>query len=87
MCEVAEEEMAIDVGEKLQSLYLKRSLTNRLFLKKQLYIVHIDETKDLRKHMDAFNKIIFYLKNVDVKVEEEDQNIILLSSLPKYMRI
>lgn len=43
----------------------------------------MEETKDLRKHMDDFNKIILDLKNVDVRIEEEDQAIILLSSLPK----
>ncbi|KAL0927607.1 hypothetical protein M5K25_001797 [Dendrobium thyrsiflorum] len=32
----------------------------------------IDETKGLRKHMDEFNKILFYLKNVDrLEIKEE----------------
>lgn len=33
--------------------------------------------------MDDFNKIIFDLKNIGIKIEEYDQAIMLLSSLPK----
>ena len=33
--------------------------------------------------MYEFNKIIDNLENVDVKMEDEDQPIILLSALPK----
>uniref|UniRef100_A0A1D1Z793 Retrovirus-related Pol polyprotein from transposon TNT 1-94 n=1 Tax=Anthurium amnicola TaxID=1678845 RepID=A0A1D1Z793_9ARAE len=38
---------------------------------------------DLLEHMNFFNKLISQLRSVDVKVEEEDQALILLSSLPK----
>ena len=62
---------------------MKRSPANRLYLKKRLYSLHVDETKELRKHIDEFNKVILDLKNIDVKIEEEDQAILLLSSLPK----
>ena len=62
---------------------MKRSLANRLYLKKRLCSLHMDETKELRKHIDEFNKVILDLKNIDVKIEEEDQAILLLSSLPK----
>ena len=43
----------------------------------------MDETKELRKHIDEFNKVILDLNNIDVKIEDEDQAILLLSSLPK----
>ncbi|KAI0516312.1 hypothetical protein KFK09_008984 [Dendrobium nobile] len=43
----------------------------------------MEENQELRKHLDDFNKLILDLRNVDVKIDEEDQGIILLSSLPK----
>ena len=62
---------------------MKKSLANRLYLKKKLYTLQMEDTKDLRKHLDEFNKIMLNLNSISVKIEEEDQAIILLSSLPK----
>ena len=55
---------------------MKRSSTNRLYLKKQLYTLHMDGGKDFKKHLDDFNGIMLDLI-------KGDQEIILLSSLPK----
>ncbi|PKU65892.1 Retrovirus-related Pol polyprotein from transposon TNT 1-94 [Dendrobium catenatum] len=81
--EVVEEDSALEVWRKLESIYMKRSLTNQQFWKKQLYTLQMEEAKELRKHLDDFTKQILDLKNVDVVIDEEDQGIILLSSLPK----
>ena len=43
----------------------------------------MDDTKEMRKHLDDFNKIILDLNGIGVKIEEEDQAILLLNSLPK----
>ena len=59
------------------------SLANRLYLKKKLYTLQMEEGKDMRKHLDEFNKIMLNLNKIGVKLEEEDHAIILLSSLPK----
>ena len=41
------------------------------------------EGKSIEDQMDEFNKIIDDLENVDVKMKDKDQAIILLSALPK----
>ena len=81
--EVSDEETALGLWEKLASIYLKKSLANKLYLKKKLFTLTMDDTKELRKHLDDFNRIVLDLNNIGVKLEEEDQAIILLSSLPK----
>uniref|UniRef100_A0A803QJK4 Retrovirus-related Pol polyprotein from transposon TNT 1-94 n=1 Tax=Cannabis sativa TaxID=3483 RepID=A0A803QJK4_CANSA len=81
--EVSSEETALGLWEKLALIYLKKSLANKLHLKKKLYTMRMDETKDLKKHLDEFNKIILDLSNICVKIEDEDQGILLLSRLPK----
>ena len=81
--EVADEEEALGLWNKLASIYMKKSLANKLYLKKKLYTLRMEESRELRKDLDDFNKIILDLNNLGVKIDEEDQAIILLSSLPK----
>ncbi|KAM6542471.1 hypothetical protein CsatB_006918 [Cannabis sativa] len=80
--EVSDEEKALGLWNKLSSIYMKKSLANK-YLKKRLYTLKMDETRELRRHLDDFNKIILDLNNLGVKIDDEDQAIILLSSLPK----
>src|ERR1044072_309469 len=58
------------------------SLTNRLYLKKRIYTLQMQEGKPIKDHLDEFNKVILDLKNSDVKIDDEDQAILLLCSLP-----
>lgn len=43
----------------------------------------MEEGYVIRKHMDEFNKIILDLKNINIRIDEEDCAILLLSSLPR----
>jgi len=67
---------------KLKSLYITKSLSNKFFLKKQLYSLRIKEGKPILQHLNAFNRILSNL-TLEVKLEEEDKALILLSSLPQ----
>lgn len=59
--EVSNEDSTVEVCDKLKSIFLKGSLANRLILKKKLCTLVMEKLKDLRRHMDDFNSIIFYL--------------------------
>ncbi|KAM3338113.1 putative protein isoform X1 [Capsicum galapagoense] len=80
--EVASETTAKGMREKLKSLYMKRTVENRLYLKQKLYTIRMDENTSILSHLDAFDSILMDLSNIDVKVEEEDQVVLLIYSLP-----
>ena len=56
--EVAEIEAADELWKRLETLYMKKSLTNRLFLKQRLYTFKMEEDMSINKQLDRFNKII-----------------------------
>ncbi|GJU69287.1 retrovirus-related pol polyprotein from transposon TNT 1-94 [Tanacetum coccineum] len=80
--EVADEETAAGVWKKLEKLYMKTSLKNKLLLKQRLFSLRMKEGSALKDHLDALNSILMDLKNVEVKIDNEDVALILLVSLP-----
>lgn len=81
--EVAREKTAAGVWMKLESLYMTKSFTNRLFMKQKLYAYKITEDRSMEDQIDEFNKALDDLENLDVKLEDEDKAILLLNALPK----
>ncbi|KAJ4715159.1 Retrovirus-related Pol polyprotein from transposon TNT 1-94 [Melia azedarach] len=79
---VVEEETAQGLWVKLEGLYMTKSLTNKLLLKQRLFSLRMQEGMPLRYHLDQLNTILLELRNIDVKVEDEDATLILLVSLP-----
>jgi hypothetical protein len=82
MYHVMDEESLTAVWLKLESLYMSKSLTNKLYLKQRLYGLKMAEGLDLSQLINVFNQIIGDLKRVDVKFKDEDKVLMLLNSLP-----
>ncbi|GKB82922.1 zinc finger, CCHC-type containing protein [Tanacetum coccineum] len=80
--EVTKETTAAGIWTKLTSLYMTKSLANRLYLKKKLYTYYMSPGTKLGDHIDEFNKLILDLANIDTEMEDEDQALMLLTSLP-----
>lgn len=80
--EVAKEETPATLWLKLESPYMTKSLTNKLRLKQQLYMLRMVEATSIRSHLDTFT-IIMDLKNLEVKIDDEDKALLLLHSLPR----
>ena len=64
--EVADEDTAAGLWIKLESLYMTKSLTNKLLLKQRLFSLRMKEGSVLKDHLDELNSILMDLKNVEV---------------------
>ena len=51
-------------------------------MKKQIYSLLMKDGSDFLEHLNAFNMLITQLKNFGVNLEEKDNAILLLASLP-----
>ncbi|GJW13181.1 retrovirus-related pol polyprotein from transposon TNT 1-94 [Tanacetum coccineum] len=80
--EVTGETTAAGVWSKLETLYMTKSLANKLYLKKKLYTFYMPAGRKISEHIDEFNKIVLDLTNIEVKFEDEDLALLLLTSLP-----
>jgi len=80
--EVVDEETAAKLWKKLESLYMKKSHTNRLYLKQRLYTLKMKWGMPL-----CDQALILEMKNIDIKVDDEDQTLILLCSIPNIFDI
>ena len=79
--EVSKEVTTASLWLKIESIYMTKSLVKRLFLKQKLFGYKITAGKTMEENLDDFLKIIFDLENIEVKVEDEDQALLLLQSL------
>ena len=80
MHNVMDKKMIMGLWSKLET-YMTKSFSNKLYLKKQLYELRMNEGTTVLEHLNFFNKVISELLAVHVKIDEEDKALILLSSL------
>lgn len=79
---VLDEKTGNSLWKRLGSVYQAKSLVNKLFLRKNLYSLRMEEGGSVREHLNAFNLLVAQLASSGVKIEEEDQCMTLLCSLP-----
>ena len=79
--EVSKEKIAIAIWLKLKNMYMTKSLANMLYLKQKLYTFKMSTWRSLEDHLNDFNKIILDLENIEIKLDVEDQAVLLLRSL------
>ena len=79
--EVCDQTTTPGIWKKLEVLYMKKSLTNHLYFKQHLYQLKMRSGTPVSDHVDLFNQIIMDLHNVNVRIEDEDQALLLLYSL------
>ena len=60
-----------------------RSLPNRIYLKQNFFGFKMHEGKLIDENIDEFTKLVLDLESLGVKIEDEDQAMIFLNSLPK----
>ena len=80
--EITKERTAAGIWKKLETLYMTKSLANRLYLKKKLYTFHMHPGKSQSEHIDEFHKLVGDLAAIDIAISDEDQALLLLTSLP-----
>ncbi|KAL8477708.1 hypothetical protein ACS0TY_029850 [Phlomoides rotata] len=81
--EVSKEKTTIDVWNKFESLYQTKSVSNKLYVKQKLLNFRMSEDRNLSEQLDTFNRYVDNLKDLGVKLEDDDKALMILNALPK----
>lgn len=71
-----------DLWKKLGDVYEANSLVSKLFLRKNMYSLKMEDGGSIVDHLNAFNMIVARVGYASDKIEEEDHCMLLLCSLP-----
>lgn len=81
--EISSETTARGIWNKLEELYLTKSLTNRLILLRTFFTYKMKEGTPIKSHLNVLDDLIMKMKSVDLKIDEEQMVMFLLCSLPE----
>ncbi|KAH9685060.1 hypothetical protein KPL70_013801 [Citrus sinensis] len=81
--EVAKEKTVADLWAKLETIYMTKSLTNRLHIKKRMFTLKMAEGSSLDDYIDEFNRVCDTLETIDESLSDESKALLLVSSLPQ----
>jgi len=81
--EVAKEKTVADLWAKLETIYMTKSLANRLHIKKRMFTLKMAEGSSLDDHIDEFNRVCDTLETIDESLSDESKALLLVSSLPQ----
>jgi hypothetical protein len=76
-----------EIWKTLGIQFLDKTAPNKLYLKQGLYDMRMQEGADLNEHVNAFNRVVSDLARIEVKVEDEDTALVMLTSLPKSYKV
>ena len=79
------EDTTSGLWSKLESLYMMKSLTRKIYLKRWLYNLQMKEGTQIVDHLNFFNTLICQLTNMEVEFEDEDKVVTLLCYFPEYL--
>ena len=65
--EVSQMKTATELWLKLESLYMTKTLSSRLYLKAKFFTFKMSKGQKLQGHIDSFNKLCLDLEIIDVK--------------------
>jgi hypothetical protein len=82
MYHVMDENVPKKIWEKLESRFLSKTATTKVYLKQKFYKLKMQDGSDLVEHMNAYNQVVTDLEHIGVKIPDEDKAILLLCSLP-----
>jgi hypothetical protein len=71
-----------EIWDNLESQFMSKTMTTKLYLKQKLYGLKMQEALDLVVHINVFSQMVTDPEQLGVKIETEDKAIILLCSLP-----
>ena len=79
---IVEEDSTTRLWVKLESLYMTKSLTNKIFLKRKLYTLRMTDGSKIHDHLNTFNDLVCQLTSVDAKLDDEKRETTFFCTFP-----
>ncbi|MFQ6656301.1 hypothetical protein Gotur_026467 [Gossypium turneri] len=76
------EKTSSTLWKRLETFYATKSLANRLVLKQCLFMFCMNESELLRDRISQFITLFNDLKNIEIKINDDGQTMLLLCYLP-----